>query len=452
MTTTSHKRISNGWLIFGLLLGLAGLGIGAFGDLPLNQMVYDPFKVWARLIAAFAPAPAFWGLGAAGFLCLDVLKDSKAMFIGWILAFCLNVVGPVYMADSIAEEFASAWYICWAIGLLVSILPALLYWFLMRKAERKDKVKCLFILLIVCGGSVAGVQVLKRVWARPRYYILEQYDVPFRNWYDFGRGFLNDYRALYEQNHDFFRSFPSGHTQSAACLFVWALIPCFTKKGSVSLAMILAFLGVGVTMFGRLVAGAHFLSDVSAGFLVTFILFCLCCWCFGLTRHDESMYEYDDDDELEERTSSSASRRSRRASRYDDEDDDDEDDDYLFDDEKTVRHSSRASHRAAPDRRKATNEKPAAKAPDKADDDLFEEEFSVVEVRPESDFDFDDDYELDDELTVIEPAKPSQPVKTVQSRKHEKPAEHASDETSDSQPRRRSRRTAADLFDDSFFD
>lgn len=372
MTTYKHKRISNGWLVFGLLLGAAGLAIGTFGDLPLDQMIYDPFNVWARILAACGPAPAFWGIGAAGLLTLDIWKGKKTMTLGWLFAFATNVIGPVYMAQSINEELGLTWWMCWLSGLLIFLLPALLFWYLMRKADRKDKIRAIWILLIVCGGSTAVIQVVKRIWFRPRYFaLLENPELTFRTWYDFGKSGVSQFMALYETNHDLFRSFPSAHVASAACLFVWAIIPCFTKRGSVSLAMIVAYLGSLAVMGSRMVRGAHFLSDISVGFLITFVLFCICAWAFGLTRYDDSQYEYEDEDDFEERTSRpSKSSRSRKAARHDDFDEEEaEDEDVDFEEDFEPRPRKKANAEKVPaenEESEASEETPAASASDPA--------------------------------------------------------------------------------------
>lgn len=296
-----EKRIPNGWLFSLLLLALAGLAAGVFLDLRLASWIFEPSADWAKLFAAIAPVPAFWGLGAAGFMTIDVLRDSKYWILGWLIGFVLLAVGPVYMADSFMEEMHLGWIISWLAGLLSSTLPALLYAFLMRKASVADKIKCIMILLIVCAGSVLIVQITKRVWSRPRYILLQQYaDVPFSAWYKPARSIAEQFPNIMATNSDLFRSFPSGHSQSITCLFVWALIPIFTNKGSVHFSMIVSTVLSIATFVSRMVLGAHFLSDVCAGFLITYLLFAICCWVFKLTRKNPDDDYDDDDDEYED--------------------------------------------------------------------------------------------------------------------------------------------------------
>lgn len=293
------KRIPNGWLFGLLLLALAGMAAGVVLDLRLDSWIFDPTAKWAQIFAACSPAPAFWGLGAAGFMTIDVLRDGKYWIFGWILGFVMLAIGPVYMADSFMDEMNLSWIISWIAGSLISTLPALLYAFLMRKADRSDKIKCIAVLLIVCGGSMAVVQVAKRVWCRPRFILLQQYtDVPFTAWYAPAHWIKASFPNLYEMHSDLFRSFPSGHAQSITCLFLWALIPVFTKKGSVNFMMLIAFVLTVATCASRMVLGAHFLSDVCAGFFITYLIFAICVWSLHLSGHSDDDYydDYDDED------------------------------------------------------------------------------------------------------------------------------------------------------------
>lgn len=305
METSYRKHIANSWLIAGILIGIAGLAIGTFFDLQIDQFIFSPDATWARFLAAAAPAPAFWGIGAAGLLLIDVLNDRRCWYIGWIFAFGCLAGGVVYLLKSFMDEMQMAWLPAWGIALLLDVLPCLLYWFLMRRASREDKIRCIIILLIVCVGSMLIVQVAKRVWARPRFFVLEQHEnMLFSPWYKPDSQAKAEFASLYAANSDYFRSFPSGHSQSVTCLFLWALIPVFTGKGSTNLAMALSLILTMVTAASRMVLGAHFLSDVCMGYLITFILFAICCWCYHLTRapeeDDDDYYDDDYDEDYDE--------------------------------------------------------------------------------------------------------------------------------------------------------
>lgn len=114
--------------------------------------------------------------------------------------------------------------------------------------------------------------------------------------------------------------------------------------------MIVAYLGALAVMGSRMVRGAHFLSDISVGFLITFVLFCICARAFGLTRYDDSQYEYEDEDDFEERTSRpSKSSRSRKAARHDDFDEEEaEDEDVDFEEDFEPRPRKKRTQKKCP--------------------------------------------------------------------------------------------------------
>ncbi len=71
-----------------------------------------------------------------------------------------------------------------------------------------------------------------------------------------------------------FKSFPSGHTANAATLILLTTLPAL--KGTLQ-KWSGGFFWIGVAWalyvaFSRIVMGAHFLNDVTAGLAVTFIL------------------------------------------------------------------------------------------------------------------------------------------------------------------------------------
>ena len=74
---------------------------------------------------------------------------------------------------------------------------------------------------------------------------------------------------------DSFRSFPSGHTESAGLSYALILlIDCLQieKKGVKTALWTAPIVWTGLTAMGRIVAGAHFMSDVLIGGTIPFVL------------------------------------------------------------------------------------------------------------------------------------------------------------------------------------
>lgn len=68
-----------------------------------------------------------------------------------------------------------------------------------------------------------------------------------------------------------FKSFPSDHVGCAAVALAYCLVPYIRKKGSPDLWFYVGLAFVLTVMFSRIIMGAHFLSDVTIGFAVSFI-------------------------------------------------------------------------------------------------------------------------------------------------------------------------------------
>ncbi len=97
----------------------------------------------------------------------------------------------------------------------------------------------------------------------------------YTRWYE-----VTDHAAAFRATSlthytDAFRSFPSGHTESAALSYsLILLIDCLSvEKRGVKIALWTApIVWTGLTAVGRIVAGAHFMSDVLIGGTIPFVL------------------------------------------------------------------------------------------------------------------------------------------------------------------------------------
>jgi membrane-associated phospholipid phosphatase len=95
-------------------------------------------------------------------------------------------------------------------------------------------------------------------------------------------------------SEDASKSFPSGHETMAAVGFYslvslpFTVTSLNTKKIRCTL-FIAAVCGAGLVAFGRLLAGAHYLSDVTIGSLIAICLLAIfhCQYCYG-SKHLDS--------------------------------------------------------------------------------------------------------------------------------------------------------------------
>ena len=169
-----------------------------------------------------------------------------------------------------------------------------LVWYLMTSALTKKCSDNELIALLMCSIIVIVTAIiaetithsLKPVFNRTRYrflYFLTENGFSTEG-FEFTQWFVVSQKKELSQklidagiSSDAFRSFPSGHSTSAAMVFSITLLPSAVRKydtkwGKISLFFLATALSL-IVMFSRIVAGAHYLSDVCIGFSITFITF-----------------------------------------------------------------------------------------------------------------------------------------------------------------------------------
>lgn len=150
-----------------------------------------------------------------------------------------------------------------SIAIILTIL--ILYCFSKIKIESLDKIKDIAILgLVVTIVSVCCTQALKTLWGRVRFRDLSA------DYSEFTRLFkINGPNG----NH----SFPSGHTNAGtSILLISLLVPRLTDKKWIKyLVTTLCFIYILTLAISRIIASAHYASDVLAGFTIGFTTLCV---------------------------------------------------------------------------------------------------------------------------------------------------------------------------------
>lgn len=275
------------------LAAIAGIAAGSFADLDIAGAVYSPDSVFWRAftILGMYPFMAIW-VFYVGVICRQVRNSalpekkktvwtvvcgylglSTSVICSWAM-FAADTIGGV-LPQTINDPLIIA------AGALVGIYPLFFAGFFTSKKEY-DK-RLLKRLIILCVIMLAGMYLMesgKLIFSRPRYRLLLQ-DIPgieFCPWYlPFGDPavFIN------EQGVDWndFRSFPSGH--ALQCMgMIYALPPlaevydCLRNRKVLLYAAAVVF--AVLVCFSRMVMGAHFISDVSMGSLISVLLAFVC--------------------------------------------------------------------------------------------------------------------------------------------------------------------------------
>lgn len=259
--------------------GVAILGIvfGSFFDLQISQAIASPNNYFGLTISAIGPMIGFGAVAAmgGGFIALIVKGKYHIVLkiIFGVLAACCLGVAIKYPAGEwfgINGFYGAApeW-----VGYLVVIIPecgAMVGgYFLFKDCQNKNMwiVFCIIIVLLLI-VLLAVIPTIKDNLHRPRYRFVSQANMDlFHNWWEPCKDY-KDLMTQYGTSKDNFKSCPSGHTAEASILFVAVVfLPLANEKfkkwqmplfyGSCVLVLLVAL--------ARILAAAHFLSDVSWG-------------------------------------------------------------------------------------------------------------------------------------------------------------------------------------------
>jgi len=266
------------YIVLGIFL--VGFILGTFLDLKLTEAIFSKGNGFGIFMSAVGTIPGYMILAmlGGGFLALAMHKDYK---VGYkVVLYVLTVACAGCAIFFTGREFfgENGFYnpdIKW-VGYFI-VLPIAIgctflgYW--ITKKSNTPYLWLIYAILAFCifMALVPGVTLLKSVFHRPRYRELVSGGfIEFHPWYDRCSNY-KDYIALGFSKEEF-KSFPSGHA-GASAVFMLATIalPLLNKKYE-KITLPLFYGGFAWCLFisfTRILVGAHFLSDVSMGGILT---------------------------------------------------------------------------------------------------------------------------------------------------------------------------------------
>ncbi|MDR0935015.1 MAG: phosphatase PAP2 family protein [Erysipelotrichaceae bacterium] len=258
---------------------------GSFFDLGINIALYDRNNIFGLTMAAIGEAPgymaiAFFGGGMffLGFKKYNLLWQ-KLMLTG--LGIAAFLIALYFQSNHVINDNAFnvehewwAYLVAIPVGLIICGLGFFLGFYLSMTSDNDNLLKLFITIGIIALASVIITTLIKNIMDRTRFRYLADYASigDYRPWWEKGILFNPD---LEEE----FKSFPSGHATAAAIgIAVLAYIPMFKSKWFNNKKLTYILLGVGVIWtlllsFSRMLVGAHFLSDVGFGYLITMLVF-----------------------------------------------------------------------------------------------------------------------------------------------------------------------------------
>ena len=277
MKNRLHFAIVGGLLVVGIILG-------SIFDLQINQALFSNRNAFGIGVSMFGMIPGYAFLSFFGGTFFYLIYKGEFPK-PWKIVLCLlSFVALGAAAWFTSKEFFSVnganlpgiGYTILALAISVVIHGGIyvLGLFLGKRINGKYAwVGILILMLAVLVALVPGVTLFKNILHRPRYRTIQLGidGIAFHNWWEPFPEYQNFISSVPKEE---FKSFPSGHSACAmvvSMLLMW--LPLVNDK-LVKHQTLLFYLGVGYAAFvafTRMLVGAHFLTDVCFGMLITLI-------------------------------------------------------------------------------------------------------------------------------------------------------------------------------------
>ncbi len=251
------------YICFFYILCFFLLIVSAFFDLNINVLLNNPNSVLAIWIRNTGEIPARLILPLSGTCLFYICEKWTSKIFG--ISICFG--GSIFLGYKIAKYF----YVeenQIAFGVLTGVSIAIVLIFIGKYITFPKKVKNILIIISLC--TIVGfffenviVEILKILWGRVRFRdLLQESDfTSFSAWY-IPNGINGN------------KSFPSGHVAGAGLSFYMLLLPYISPhwKNRTAICFIIPFVYTAIVSFTRIVMGAHYLSDVTFGAIISFTI------------------------------------------------------------------------------------------------------------------------------------------------------------------------------------
>ncbi|MCQ2472168.1 MAG: phosphatase PAP2 family protein [Clostridia bacterium] len=194
-----------------------------------------------------------------------IVKCSEKMWIKILGFFATLVAGAFFgiwfgerlFTDNLYQTFFN---VVFGVGFAMTVLFVLQF-IVIHEKIRKPLIIIAVLGLLVSGAETLIVTGLKDLWGRVRFRSLERDFSNFTPWY-----VINTSQRAH--------SFPSGHTADAGMSYLLMLLPFVSEKcKEYKLALFsISFFYTNFVAVTRMMMGAHYLSDVVVGSLISFSL------------------------------------------------------------------------------------------------------------------------------------------------------------------------------------
>lgn len=247
--------------------------IGSFFDLQISKFLYARTTFYPTFIRFTGEMPMIFFSASIAFNLLyryiKLLFEKNYKNINLSL-FVLSIVGfilPAFIsANGIPDYFENSspwlWLIIFSSYLVFSIILSPLFSELDIK-ELEKFFKFVFSIVLL---SMIVMNLMKNIWTRARFFAMFEKN----DYNEFSSWIIPQFR---KHIIDTYKSFPSGHTTSASVILSLLFLPKeFDRKTYTKPLKILAIIWPLAVALGRILDGAHYLTDVSFAILFTCLI------------------------------------------------------------------------------------------------------------------------------------------------------------------------------------
>ena len=254
--------------------------VGSFFDYQISSALFNSSSLFGRFVEAAGELPFELTASIAGVMLVrSAHPDSKAS--KWLAALGILINVGLVGYEIIGSLRVGGKLIAFQLVLTFALAIAanLIAYRLTRDADPDDLTRWALMVLAVWAAQAIILNVIvKPLWSRPRMRVIEVTPgLNFQPWWVIGNPDKWAYIAA-GVIKDGFKSFASGHTAHAAIGLMLAGLPTAAFKEKPSHRRVVFWVAAVVAAlvaFGRIVIGAHFLTDVSCGFALVLALECL---------------------------------------------------------------------------------------------------------------------------------------------------------------------------------
>ncbi len=247
--------------------------VGAFYDLDISSRFADVDNSFARFLEIWAEPPsllfvsfAFCALGVCIYRQGGKYLSGVCTLAGAITAY----ITAYRTAEYYSEELVGKISVLILLGVIALVL-GVLFVFVASRIKQDVLLKMKKALTTVVCAALATLVIIssiKSMWGRVRYRELLAHDNL--------DGFVPWYKISGKAASDGYKSFPSGHTSNASLLFMTYYMADAAEKKYARVLKYCTIVWIGIVMASRILCGAHFLTDVCAGAIITSAII-LCC-------------------------------------------------------------------------------------------------------------------------------------------------------------------------------